>query len=257
MMKLFYSVNKIFVLFVCCFTLSGCNTSSTGSGVNPEFKREARMTVVRSTAVSYSTKYALYWESVSINNHLDNTGRQLDTTFNFRGLLLKNDVLPPILRQSAGNITMEGPRNIRTSDRMLEIIEPARFSSAIPTWRNYLRMDFKKPDLPDSRMLPQSTDERKVWDEGLIEGWNIGRWQARSIFAANIGLMQRDMLGMVLYHKLLSQGMISPTYSATANLGVTGNGKTMHLNDRIVKITSESMLTPERVDSWKPAILPA
>lgn len=254
-MKLFYRACQALLIVSLVACLSGCGSSSTAT--NPEFKREARRTVIRSTAVSYATKYALYWESVSINNHLERVTRNLDNTFNFRGLLLKNEVLPPILRESSGNVSMESPLNIRTSDRMLEIIQPARFSSAIPTWRNYLHMSFTKPELPQDRMLPQSTDERKVWDEGLIEGWNIGRWQARSIFASNIGLMQRDLLGMILYHKLLSQGMISPTYSATANLGVTGNGKTMHLNDRVVKITSESVLTPERIDHWKPAILPS
>ena len=235
--------------------LSGCGSSS--GGVDPEIRKEARRTVVRSTAVSYATKYALYWESVSINNHMDQVSRKLDNTFNFRELLLKNEVLPPILRESADNVTMTNPKNIRVSDRMIEILEPARFSSAIPTWRNYLHMDFKKPDLPQERQLPETVEERAVWDEGLVEGWNIGRWQARSIFAANIGLMQRDITGMILYHKLLTQGMISPTYSSIANFGVTGDGRTMHLNDRIVKITKDSALTPERLSSWRPAIRPS
>ena len=139
---------------------------------------------------------------------------------------------------------------------MIKIIKPARFSSAIPTWRNYLHMNFKKPDLPQDKMLPQNPEEREVWDKGLTEGWTIGRWQARSIFAANIGMMQRDMMGMILYHKLLTQGMISPTYSSIANLGITGNGKSMYLNDRLVRITSESELRPHQSSTWRPAIRP-
>ena len=69
--------------------------------------------------------------------------------------------------------------------------------------------------------------------------------------------MQRDIAGMILYHKLLSQGMISPTYSSTANYGITGNSQSMRLNDRIVKITKASELTPNSSTSWKPALLPA
>ena len=255
MMMDFSKTPHLLLTLLMLLGLFGCGSS--GSSVNPEFKREARQTVVRSTAVSYATKYALYWESVSINNHMDRVSRSLDGTFNFRELLLTNEVIPPILRESRNNVNVEGGRNIRVSDRMVEIIESARFSSAPPTWRNYLHMDFQKPDLPQDKLLPESADERAVWDEGLIEGWHIGRWQARSIFASNIGLMQRDITGMVLYHKLLAQGMISPTYSATANLGVTGNGRAMHLNDRIVKITADSQLTPERVSSWHPAIRPS
>ena len=201
--------------------------------------------------------YALYWESAYINNHLEAVSRNLDNTFNFRQLLLKNEVIPPILRESSDNVTMTNSNNIRVSDKMIEILYPAKFSSSIPSWRNYLQMNFKKPDLPDEKMLPANADERLVWDQGLIQGWNTGRWQARSIFSSNIGVMQRDILGMVLYHKLLSQGMISPTYSSIANLGVTGNSKSMHLNDRVIKITKASELTPQRLRSWKPAIRPS
>ena len=249
------SKNNWLLLLPVLIVLGGCGSS--GSNVNPEVRSEQRRILVKSTAVAYATKYALYWESAYINNHLEAVSRNLDNTFNFRQLLLQNEVIPPILRESTGNVTMTNATNIRVSDKMIEILHPARFSSAIPSWRNYLHMSFKKPDLPPSKMLPENTDERAVWDEGLVEGWKIGRWQARSIFAANIGIMQRDIAGMILYHKLLTQGMISPTYSATANYGITGNGKIMHLNDRVVKITKESQLTPNHVSSWKPALRPA
>ncbi|MEC8882539.1 MAG: type IV secretory system conjugative DNA transfer family protein [Pseudomonadota bacterium] len=232
----------------------GCSGGS--SAVDQEFKAQARQEVVKTAAITYATKYALYWESVSINNHMDTVSRQLDNTFNFREILLKNEVIPPILQESTDNVSMENSKTIRVSDRMIKIIKPARFSSAIPTWRNYLHMNFKKPDLPQDKMLPQNPEEREVWDKGLTEGWTIGRWQARSIFAANIGMMQRDMMGMILYHKLLTQGMISPTYSSIANLGITGNGKSMYLNDRLVRITSESELRPHQSSTWRPAIRP-
>lgn len=247
-------INTI-LLFPVLILLAGCGSRSTQ--IDPAVRSENRKTMIKSTAVSYATKYALYWESAYINNHLEVVSRKLDETFNFRQLLLKNEVIPPILRESTGNVTMAGAKNIRVSDRMIEIIHPARFSSAIPSWRNYLHMQFKKPELPNNKMLPENNEERIAWDEGLVEGWKVGRWQARSIFAANIGIMQRDISGMILYHKLLSQGMISPTYSSIANYGITGDSKMMRLNDRIVKITKESELMPNSVTSWKPALLPA
>lgn len=246
---------KLILILPVLMLLGGCGSSS--SNVDPIVRSENRKTMVKSTAVAYATKYALYWESAYVNNHLEAVSRNLDNTFNFRQLLLKNEVIPPILRESTGNVTMTNATNIRVSDRIIEIIQPARFSSAIPNWRNYLNMQFKKPDLPNNKMLPENNEERVAWDEGLIEGWTVGRWQARSIFAANIGIMQRDIAGMILYHKLLSQGMISPTYSSTANYGITGNSQSMRLNDRIVKITKASELTPNSSTSWKPALLPA
>ena len=248
---------KNFRIFLLPLLLVICGCASRSTAIDKEFKSKARKEIVKTTSITYATKYALYWESVSINNHMETVNRQLDNTFNFRELLLKNELIPPILQESSDNVSMEDSKTIRVSDRMIQIIRPARFSSSIPTWRNYLHMNFKKPDLPQDKLLPETPEEREIWDKGLVEGWSIGRWQARSIFAANIGMMQRDIMGMILYYKLLAQGMISPTYSSISNLGITGNGQSMNLNDRMVRITSASQLRPNQASSWRPAITPA
>lgn len=233
------------------FGLQGCSTEVHETS---EAAKQAHLEVVRETAISYSTQYALHWEAKLINEHLESRSRQMDAIYDFRQLLLENSVVPPILEESRQNVSYGNYKHIRVSDRFIKIVKPAGFSTVAPTWRDYVYLKFTKPDLPNDRLWPRTAEERKAWDEGLVEGWKVGRWQASSIFASNLGLLKRDFNGMVLYHNLLAQNMISPTYSAIANLGVTGNGREMQLNDRVVKITSESQLQPNNVDQWRAAI---
>ena len=211
--------------------LSGC--SSKPPEVS-EAAKQAHIEVVRETAIGYATQYALHWEAKYINEHLDARSRQLDAVYDFRQLLLENSVVPPILEESRQNVSYGNYKTIRVSDRLIKIVKPAGFSTVAPTWRDYVYLKFPMPDEPNNRLWPKNDAERAAWDEGLVEGWKVGRWQASSI--------------------LLSQNMISPTHSAIANLGVTGNGQEMQLNDRVVKITSESALQPHNVDHWKAAI---
>ena len=242
---------QISLSFAFLLGLSGC--SSKPPEVS-EAAKQAHIEVVRETAIGYATQYALHWEAKYINEHLDARSRQLDAVYDFRQLLLENSVVPPILEESRQNVSYGNYKTIRVSDRLIKIVKPAGFSTVAPTWRDYVYLKFPMPDEPNNRLWPKNDSERAAWDEGLVEGWKVGRWQASSIFQSNLGLLQRDFNGMVLYHNLLSQNMISPTHSAVANLGVTGNGQEMQLNDRVVKITSESALQPHDVDHWKAAI---
>ncbi|MEC8978225.1 MAG: type IV secretory system conjugative DNA transfer family protein [Pseudomonadota bacterium] len=216
--------------------------------------KNQRIGLVRETAVSYASQYALYWEGRFLNDHMDRFSRTLDKIFDFRALLLPNGVVPPVLQESFKNVALRDRNNIRTSDRLIRIIAPSRFSTTSPSWRDYLSLNFPKPEYPVHTLLPKTSEERAAWDAGLVDGWNAGRWQASSIFQVNVGTLQRDFVGMVLYYKLLSQGMISPTHSAVANLGVTGNANVMQLNDRVVKITSKSELQPHKTNHWHAAV---
>lgn len=230
--------------------LFGCSPPQEPS----DFAKKHRVNLVKETAAAYASQYALHWEAGYINNHLERYSRTMDGIFDFRSLLLPNGVVPPVLEDSYANVSQDSAKHLRMSDRMIKIVASSRFSTTAPTWRDYLVLAFPKPETPHEKLLPTTTEERKAWDAGLIEGWSAGRWQINSIFQVNLGMLQRDFTGMILYYKMLNQGMISPTYSAVANLGVTGDGRSMQLNDRVVKITTESALQPNRVDQWQAAV---
>lgn len=232
--------------------LYGCQSQDPPQ--DPKLRQEVREKIVTEAALSYASKYALYWEAKQTNRHMMQQARMLDQIFDFRAITLGYNLLPPILRESRHNVNAESNTILRVSDRFIEILQPATFMSVIPTWRQYLLLQYNKPEKPNHNLEPKNPAERRVWDQALVQGWNAGRLQASQIFRNHSGILQRDFIGMVLYHQLLAQGMISPSHAATANLGVTGDEKSMQLNDRMVKITAQSKLLPHHTAQWKPAL---
>jgi defect-in-organelle-trafficking protein DotC len=173
--------------------------------------------------------------------------------FDFNQLLLKHNVLPPVISESAGNLNLANSDTIRMTDKSFRIIMPARFVTTPPTWRNYLWLSFDKPDSPDTTLLPKNKIEAQVWDYYLKKGWEDGLQQANDIFAANLSRLKRDFTGMILYRKLLAQGIISSPTIAKADLGVTGNANEIRINDEIMRITAHAALQPNS-QQWKPVL---
>ena len=58
---------------------------------------------------------------------------------------------------------------------------------------------------------------------------------------------------MVLYRRLLAQGMITSPQVAKAELGVTGNANQIRINDEVMRITAHSALQPNS-NKWKPIL---
>ena len=55
---------------------------------------------------------------------------------------------------------------------------------------------------------------------------------------------------MLTYKILLKQGLITPTVVASSNLGVTGGGNEMSINDQIYRITDHAQLD-SNTKNWK------
>lgn len=201
-----------------------------------------RYNALQSTATTLGAQGALAWRSEQIDNALQAESDDLDGIFNFQQLLINGQVLPPVIVQNDGQASIHGPDMIRTSEHTYKIIQKAQFVTTTPTWRTYLWMDFKKPDQPDSSLLPTNDAETKVWNYFLQQGWQQGLQQANDIFSTQLNRLKRDYLGMVLYRKLLSEHMVSAPFVAKADMGVTGNGQEIHIDDRVYRITKHSLL---------------
>ena len=143
--------------------------------------------------------------------------------------------------------------SLRITDKTYQILKQARFVTAVPTWREYLLMDYKKPEKPFKALLPKNPVEQRVWSNYIKKGWKLGMQQADNIFEQNLGLLKRDYLGMIRYRLLLAQNMVSAPYVSKRNYGVTGGGDKMQVNDRTLTITALPSL---RADSkiWQPQI---
>jgi len=210
-----------------------------------------RLEALKETATGLGAKGGLAWRSNIINKTLIKDQSHLDSIFNFNQLLLQHNVLPPVLVESSNNLNLDNDKAIRLNSKTYRIIKQARFVTAPPTWRTYLTMNYLPPSVPDSTLLPKTKEEASAWNEFLTQGWEQGISQANDIFRSNLDRLQRDVLGMILYKKLLAQHMVSAPFVANTNLGVTGDKDEMHINDQVLRITSESKLMTDS-SKWTP-----
>lgn len=251
-------------------------------------KDSIRNVALYEMALSIGMRSGLYSRSKEINDFLQSNSTYLDDLFDFRGLILPDRIIPPVLSEARktmdakaheplanaddayllnNNPTGKGLaqakarvaraqndfRTLRITDRNFKIVKQARFAVTVPTWRDYLVMDYVKPALPESAILPKNEKEQDFWADGVDAGWKLGLSQADQILNQNILLLRRDYLGMLKYRKLLAMNMVSKPYVAKRHYGVTGDGDEMKVNDRVLTIAALPALKPNSQD-WKPVL---
>lgn len=224
--------------------------NASGSSDSSPAVSALRSQALRETALSIGARGGLAERAQVINGTLLNYEPVLAKIFQFYGLLLDDNILPPVLVEARNTLNLSGTAAIRIADRNYKLIAQARFVTAPPSWREYLWMSYDTPSLPDRSLLPRNKPERIMWERDLEEGWQAGLHQAELIFNENISRLVRDFNGMVMYRKLLSQNMVSQPFVATLDMGVTGNGEDMSVNDRVLRITAFPELQSDS-STWK------
>lgn len=212
-----------------------------------------RYAAIQTAATSLGARGGLAWEARNINATLQSESVFLDQVFDFNQLLLGHNVLPPVLIEGSDSLNLDDDDTLRIAAQTYRIIRPARFVTAPPNWRDYLWMRFDKPKLVDRSLLPQTHAEAALWNHFVDIAWREGCQQADDIFTSNLNHLQRDMLGMILYRKLLAEHMVSAPFVAKAQLGVTGDATQMRINDEVMRITAQSELQPNP-KKWTPII---
>ena len=217
-------------------------------GINP-----IRLQGLHQAALTVGAQGALAKRSQELNALFDQDGHQLDQVFNFNLMMLDHNVLPPVLTEGNNTLNLQDDNTIRIADRTYSIVSQARFVTVPPTWRDYLNMSYKKPDVPDKTLLPKNQAEVIEWKKYVQQGWEQGWTQANNIFIDNLNRLQRDYTGMALYRSLYNQKMISAPFVAKANLGITGGGDNLTINDSVLRITAVPQLNTQS-QTWTPAV---
>jgi len=210
---------------------------------------------LRDTALSVGARGGLAWRATQINNVLLRHESMLYRLFNFNAMLLDKNVLPPVLTDARNTLTLGGTDTIRIADRTFQIVEQARFVTAVPVWRDYLWLSYSPPETPDKSLLPKNREEQIVWKKFIDEGWDAGVQQAEIIFKENIARLGRNYKGMILYRTLLAQNIVSPPFVAQLDVGITGGGSDLTVNDRVLRITAFPTLQNNSRE-WKTEITP-
>lgn len=228
---------------------------SSSLGINNSTITGIRHQALRDSALSTGALAGLAWRSNQINNVVAQHEKLLDRIFNFNAMLLEHNILPPVLIEGRQPLDQDSDNVLRLADRHYYIQTQAKFVTMAPTWRDYLKLPYTDPGIPDQSMLPKNGPERKVWDKYVNEGWQAGICQADTIFNESIGRLKRDYEGMIRYKTLLAQNIVSKPFVAEVNLGVTGNANEMAINDRILSITALPELINNSND-WETLITP-
>ena len=195
------------------------NVTESSVGSSALGGNHLRLKAVSQAALTLGAQSGLAYETKKLNNNMLDEAEHLRTIFNFDALILNHNILPPVLVESKNNLNLDNNETIRTSARSFKIMQSARFVTAPPTWRNFLFMTFKTPDLPDQTLLPRDASEQSMWRAELKKGWQSGVSQADQIFSENLASLKQDYEGMILYRKLLAEHMVTPPYVSSTSCG--------------------------------------
>ncbi len=225
----------------------------TGCDPTPDEGDSGHQKAMKEVALAYGAQSGLSWKSSEISNYLDAHSEQLDQVFNFNALLMPHNILVPVIAKYGKTYSVEDNNTVRISDQEIKMLKAARFVSVAPNWRDYIYIVYGQPESPPESLLPRNEVEELIWKEGLLTGWQLGVEQSAAIFQDALSRLSQDFEGMVLYHSLHIQNIVSAPYAETTNLGVTGNNQGLRLNDKIIKIINPSVLNAQ-TNQWNPIL---
>ncbi len=221
---------------------------------------DIREQALQEAAQALGMQAGLNYESTQIDAILRNNAEKLDQIFDFNQVMYQDNVMPPVITKASNlvNINPTGD-TIRIAGQTYNIITPAKFVTAPPTWRDYLWQSYPQAALPDKSVLPENSQEQAFWRVNLLQGWNQGINQAIAIFGINLNVLVRDFNGMLLYKQMLVQNKVSPYYVNRTEQGITGNAHHMVIDDQTMQITTQPQLLyqSQRWDATPVATAPA
>ena len=223
--------------------MEGVNTKEN-TAVNllrPAAIREAAQLVTFQTAIAFRYKQLL---AVT-----EGYSGIMDAAFNFSPLLMTQDealIMPPMLTRAGASMRIEASNTATAAATSYEMLEPAKYVSTIPTWRQFLMVDsFPEPEKPNPAVMPQNAKERAIWRTAVREAWAQGLAEADQLYTDNVSRMVRDYRGIMLYHLLTAQHLLSEVHTASADLGMktSDNGNKLNIGQKVYRITVPSAFT--------------
>jgi len=223
-----------------------------GDGLEP-----GRADMVRTAALTYGAQGGLAGRSFAINEMLRRYQAQLDSAFDFGTLVLpvgsgQTLMRPPVVSAAQMAFALgDGAQVARETSCIYQITREAQLASTPPSWRIYLVRAWANPNRPTDAALPRTKQEVAYWNKWVAEGWADGEKQAVDIFLADLGRLERDIVGMARYRVLLRARLVEPPKVAFQRQAADGGRDSLHVGDQTIRITDQPGLqgNPRR---WAP-----
>lgn len=233
---------------ICAIAMAGCESRHSTddlegikkiSAINTEHSNNIesiRYEMLRETALTYSSQMSFAHYSKKVNQALESNERLLNKSFNFQPLILANNIVPPVILESSQVVNKQSDNVLIVADRTYNISKPAYFQTSPLGWRDYVVIHSSKPELPDKSLLPRNKIEQDVWSEFSQLGWQAGQEQAYMTCLENLKQLAKDYNGMVNYHRLLVQGIVTSPQVSQYSQGICADDQKMNVNQRVLSI---------------------
>jgi len=222
-------------------------------GVNPKADLPAaRAEELYAAAVGFGAAGGLAARGFAINQVLRRTEAQLDTTYDFRALVVpvgrgQTLIRPPVVSEAQLAFALgEGGQSARETGRIYRITREAQLASEPPNWRTYLVQAWPDPVPPPDGQRPQTDQEVDYWKKWVADGWAKGEAQGTDIFLSQLGKLESDLVGMARFRVLLRAGLVERPQVVFARRAVQGGHDLMRVGDTTIDIRRQPGLNPNR-----------
>jgi len=218
-------------------------------------EKSARLMLVSDAALTLGVHGGYRERAMELHRLIEDSASTLDAVYGFGALIERGRLLVPSVEFSerASEVERDGSQ-LRETARVLRVREPARLVTAPPTWRDYFH--FRNLDLevelPDDTLLPQSSDERTVWETNIALGWLTGREQAEGVFAADLETLTQSYIGRLRYRMLVAQQILAPAEIGHTDFGVVQEADVLRIEDQLFAVKEAARFLP--ASGWKPIV---
>ena len=223
--------------------------TGTATGKEKTAVQLMRPKAIREAARLVTFQTAMSWRYGQLLEETERYSAIMDTAFNFAPLMLTQGealIMPPQIARAGASMRIEDDATATAAKTTYELLEPARYVAVVPNWREFLMADdFPSPEEPNPALLPKNTEERAIWRAAVREAWAQGLAEADQLYADNVSRMARSYRGVMLYHLLTAQHLLSRVNTASSDLGTRrfDNGNKLNIGQKVYRITAPSAFT--------------
>ena len=235
-------------------TLEDLVAFAPSGGVTDTLPEDMRRNAMRTAAVGYAARAGLTHRGWEIAGILERFAPQIGRVFRFRDLMIHEGgflVQPPVLAETRQAFRLDRSFNRAASaGRHLKIVAAERILSGLPDWRDFLVRQWAEAEAPAAVLFPRDAAERELWRGWLEEGWTEGTDLADMIFLDDLDRLTGYFEGLVLWHRLNRQRMVSAPILSLERSAVSGGGDVMRIDESLVTISARASFVA-RPDLWR------